>query len=95
MDAKRTPITPPATRQAAFEALAQQPLQFATGTDTRYTQSNFVVLGALLEAHYDKPYRQIVTERILEPLALEHSDLGKSHVPAAGWCAVISARTGS
>jgi CubicO group peptidase (beta-lactamase class C family) len=81
-DAGQTPIKPPVTREAAFEALAKQPLQFATGADTRYTQTNFVVLGALLEAHYDRPYRQIVTERIVEPLGLKRSYFGKAQLPA-------------
>ena len=81
-DATRTPITLPATREAVFESLARQPLQFAAGTDTSYTQTNFVVLGALLEAHYHMPYRRIVSERIIEPLGLEHSYLGRSRVPA-------------
>jgi D-alanyl-D-alanine carboxypeptidase len=44
----------PATLKAMFAALADKPLQFPMGTDT---QTNYVVLSALLEAHYNKPYR--------------------------------------
>jgi CubicO group peptidase (beta-lactamase class C family) len=47
----------PATLKAMFAALADKPLQFPMGTETRYTQTNYVVLSALLEAHYNKPYR--------------------------------------
>lgn len=73
----------PPTREAIFKDLAGKPMQFATGADTRYNQTNFIVLGALLETLYGKTYRQIVTERIVEPLALRHTYLGERHVPAA------------
>jgi D-alanyl-D-alanine carboxypeptidase len=76
-------IVLPPSKEGMFERLADKPMQFATGTDTRYTQTNFMVLGAILEARYRMPYRQIVTQRIVEPLALEHTYLGKSHAPAA------------
>jgi CubicO group peptidase (beta-lactamase class C family) len=75
------PIVPPATREAAFQALADKPFLFATGTQTRYTQTNFVLLGAILEARYNMPYRRIVAERIVEPLGLTSTYFGNSHVP--------------
>jgi D-alanyl-D-alanine carboxypeptidase len=70
------------TRDAMFARLADQPMQFATGTDTRYNQTNFIVLGAILEARYRMPYRTIVTERIVTPLGLKHTYFGKRHAPA-------------
>ena len=72
----------PPTTEAMFADLGARPMLFATGTTTRYTQTNFIVLGNILEAHYKVPYRQIVTERILEPLALHDTYLGKRHAPA-------------
>jgi D-alanyl-D-alanine carboxypeptidase len=71
----------PPTQDVAFRAIADKPLQFATGTTTRYTQTNFLVLGRILEARYGMPYRQVVDERIIKPLGLQHTYLGKSHVP--------------
>lgn len=59
-----------------FAELADAPMQFPTGTDTRYTQTNYVVLAALLEARLGKPYPMIVEERILHPLGLRHTWLG-------------------
>jgi CubicO group peptidase (beta-lactamase class C family) len=81
-DASQSGLALPATRAAAFQALADQPLLFATGTETRYTQTNFLVLEALLESLYDMPYRQIVTNKIVAPLGLSHTYLGKAHVDA-------------
>ncbi|WP_305068926.1 serine hydrolase domain-containing protein [Lysobacter sp. 5GHs7-4] len=61
---------------AVFVSLADTPLSFPTGTDTRYTQTNFLVLTALLEAHYGKPYAQIAEERIVRKLQLGHTGWG-------------------
>jgi CubicO group peptidase (beta-lactamase class C family) len=72
----------PPTVKDVLASLADKPLVFAPSTEVRYTQTNYVVLGALLEAHYKMPYRQIVTERIVKPLALGNTYLGKGHVPA-------------
>lgn len=69
---------------AVFASLADTPMQFATGTDTRYTQTNFLVLTALLEARYGKPYAQIVDERIVRKLRLGHTWLGPAALPKQG-----------
>ncbi len=80
-DSSHTPITAPAAREEALAAIADRPLQFAPGTQTRYTQTNYLLLGAILEALHGKPYRQIVDEQLVKPLGLAHTYLGKSHVP--------------
>lgn len=72
----------PVTMKAMFASLADKPLQFSPGTETRYTQTNYVVLLALLERHYGKPYPQIVAERIVGRLDLHGTFLGASTVPA-------------
>jgi CubicO group peptidase (beta-lactamase class C family) len=72
----------PPTRDAAFAALATQPLAFAAGERTLYNQTNYLLLAMLLEAHHRMPYRQIVTERILAPLGLTDTYLGKAAAPA-------------
>lgn len=72
----------PATTRELFASLADKPFSSATGTAVRYTQTNYVLLGALLEAHYRMPYRQIVAERILRPLGLANTFLWRPSVPA-------------
>ncbi|MBB5606346.1 MULTISPECIES: serine hydrolase [unclassified Janthinobacterium] len=81
-DGPRAPF--PASLQAALDGLAEQPLQFAAGSNTRYTQTNYLVLSALLEAHYGKPYERIADERILQKLGLKHTYLGAAALPKAG-----------
>jgi CubicO group peptidase (beta-lactamase class C family) len=75
-----TPVFPD-DLPAAFAALAHKPLAFATGTDTRYTQTNYLVLAALLAAHYGKPYPQVAEERIVRRLGLRRTWLGPAAQP--------------
>lgn len=67
-----------------FASLADKPLLFAPGTDTRYTQTNYLVLAALLAAHYGKPYPQVAEERIVRKLRLRHIWLGPAGLPPHG-----------
>ena len=71
----------PPTLAAVFASLSDTPLQFKPGTQTRYTQTNYLVLSALLAAHYGKPYPQVAQDRIIQALALEHTWLGPAAVP--------------
>jgi len=66
----------PATPAEVFNALAGTPLQFTPGTANRYTQTNYLVLTALLEAQFQQPYAQIVRDRVLRPLSMTHTSLG-------------------
>ncbi len=44
-------------------------------------QANYLVLTALLEAHYRKPYPAIARERILQPLKMASTSWGGASVP--------------
>lgn len=66
---------------AALKVAAAAPMQFATGSRVQYTQANYLVLTALLEAHYRKPYPAIARERILQPLKMTHTSWGAASVP--------------
>jgi D-alanyl-D-alanine carboxypeptidase len=72
----------PPTTESLLRALADQPLQFKPGTETRYTQTNFVLLAAVLERLHGMPYREIVRTRITQPLGLKNTYLGLAHAPA-------------
>jgi CubicO group peptidase (beta-lactamase class C family) len=64
-----------------FAALADKPFLFAAGSDTRYTQTNYLVLLQLLETHYGKPYAEIAAARIIRKLGLRHTWLGRDKLP--------------
>jgi len=51
-------------------ALAQEP-QFAPGEWQRYTNTNYLLLGMIIEKATGRPWRQEVRERIFEPLKLK------------------------
>ncbi len=68
---------------AALNVAGAAPMQFATGSRVQYTQANYLVLTALLEAHYHKPYPAIARERILQPLKMRSTSWGLDSVPAA------------
>ncbi|QBN24491.1 class A beta-lactamase-related serine hydrolase [Xanthomonas oryzae pv. oryzae] len=74
----------PATAQALFEVLAARPLLCVPGSETRYVNTNDVVLAQLLQAHDRKPCAQVASERIITRLHLSHTFLGRSTLPAHG-----------
>ncbi|MBH1626494.1 beta-lactamase family protein [Stenotrophomonas maltophilia] len=67
---------------AALKVAAAAPMQFATGSRVQYTQANYLVLTALLEAHYRRPYPAIARERILQPVKMASTSWGVASVPA-------------
>lgn len=62
----RQPRTP-AQLVASFASL---PLEFAPGTRFAYSNSGYVLLGAILEQVAGQPYSQLLHERIARPLRL-------------------------
>lgn len=88
-------VTPPAgfppDVDALFASLADVPLQFPAGTRTLYTQTNYVVLAALLSAHYHMPYARIAEQRIFRKLGMRHTTLGK---PGSGERDVVTSYIG-
>nr|WP_305119162.1 serine hydrolase domain-containing protein [Tahibacter harae] len=69
---------------AVYAQLADKPLVFPAGSQTRYTQTNYLVLAHLLETHYGKPYPAIAAERIIKRLRLRHTYLGDETLPQQG-----------
>lgn len=84
----------PRSLPAVYAALADKPLQFASGADTRYTQTNYLVLTQLLELHYGKPYAEIVAERIIGKLGLKHTFLGHDKAPRHGMATAYLGKNG-
>jgi CubicO group peptidase (beta-lactamase class C family) len=56
---------------------ASHPLLAAPGTESIYASTNYLILGLLLEQVSGESYDDLLTENILEPLALEHT----THLP--------------
>ncbi|MFD2719734.1 serine hydrolase [Hymenobacter monticola] len=62
----------PAQLVALFSGL---PLEFAPGTQYRYSNSNYVLLGAIIERVTGKPYAQVFQENIARPFKLKATSL--------------------
>jgi CubicO group peptidase (beta-lactamase class C family) len=50
-------------------------LEFEPGSDIRYSNSNYVILGAIIESITGKTYEDALRERILEPLGMENTGI--------------------
>jgi CubicO group peptidase (beta-lactamase class C family) len=62
-----------ASTMALARAMSSTPLDRPVGASYEYSNLNFVLLGALLEAVSGRPWPQLVQERVFAPLALQHS----------------------
>ncbi len=58
------------TTQELIAQFADQPLDFEPGTDQRYNNSGYVLVGAVIEAVTGKPWHVALRERILDPLGI-------------------------
>lgn len=80
---------------AALKVAAAAPMQFATGSRVQYTQANYLMLTALLEAHYRKPYPAIARERILQPQKMTSTSWGVASVPTQRAAVAYTGRDGT
>ncbi|MEH8019397.1 beta-lactamase family protein [Rheinheimera muenzenbergensis] len=71
----------PASLDAVFATLDKVSLVFAPGERTSYTNTNNLVIAAVLEAITDTPYRELLRQRIIEPLNLHDTWLNLADVP--------------
>lgn len=73
----------PRTLADTLALFRDAPLEFDPGSDTEPSNSNTVLLGAVLEAATGKPYEQVVTEQVLEPAGMTHTRYALSDAPQA------------
>lgn len=58
------------TIQSLVKRIRKMPLHFPPGTDQRYSNAGFILLGAIIEKVTGKTYHENVRERIVNPLHL-------------------------
>lgn len=68
-----------APRQLLDVAFAHEPY-FAPGTDWRYSNTNYIVVGLLIEELTGADYGDAIRDRILKPLRLRHTSV-PGHTP--------------
>jgi CubicO group peptidase (beta-lactamase class C family) len=63
----------PSTPRATLARFAERPLDFAPGEQWRYSNSNYIVLGLVIEQVTGKPYESVVQEQLFAPLGMTGS----------------------
>jgi CubicO group peptidase (beta-lactamase class C family) len=64
---------------AKLKSIAQDPLLFAPGTKSSYSNTNFDLLGELIEQRTGEPYGTFIQEQVLGPLGMSQTqELGPS-----------------
>ncbi len=58
------------TPEDAFEWVADQPPLFEPGSEYRYSNTNYTILGILIEEVTGQAYHQVLRDRIIDPLEL-------------------------
>ncbi|MCF2859984.1 beta-lactamase family protein [Pseudoalteromonas sp. SMS1] len=60
-------------KKDVFAKLQAKPVHFSSGTKIRYTQTNYLVLAAILESVSGLSYERLVEQRILTPLGMKNT----------------------
>ena len=59
--------------ESKLALLQDAPLRFEPGTDTRYSNYGYIVLGAILESVTEKPFEDLLHDNIFRRLGLTHA----------------------
>ena len=74
------------TKEEMVAMIAQKGSDFKPGSRAEYSNSNFVLLTYILENVYQKPYGQLVSMYITEPIGLKNTYLGGKINPENNEC---------
>lgn len=69
----QTRATKPITPQEMIAIFKDKPLKFIPGTDFEYSNSNYILLGYIIEKVTNKPYAKVVEQMIFKPLKMRTS----------------------
>lgn len=79
-----TYFTTPQTRQQILERVAAAGTNFEPGSEYRYCNTGYNLLGYILEDVWGKPFAEIVREQIVNPLDLRHTRYSEAINPQRG-----------
>ena len=66
-------VTQGVAEQSVLTAIAQAPLQFTPGSQSQYSNSNYFVLGSIIEVVTSGSYPVYLATNIIGPLGLSHT----------------------
>ncbi|WP_182908801.1 serine hydrolase [Microbispora sp. H13382] len=74
-------VTRPTTTRELIQQFVNLPLDFKPGTSWKYTNSGYVLAGAIIQAVTHKPYGDVLHELITGPLNLRHTGYSRGYPP--------------
>jgi len=60
-----------ATTEELIDSFKDQPLDFIPGQDFKYSNSGYILLGAIIEEITELPFHEAISERIFQPLGMD------------------------
>jgi D-alanyl-D-alanine carboxypeptidase len=66
-----TPMLKPKSAQQILDGWAKKPLDFESGTEWQYSNTNFVIAGCIVEVVAGEPLMDFITRRIFRPLGMK------------------------
>jgi CubicO group peptidase (beta-lactamase class C family) len=79
-----TEMTKPVTVDALLQEWATKPLDFAPGTDWQYSNTGYVIAGAIVAKVSGEPLFAFLQQNIFTPLHMTHvADSDAAHLPAS------------
>ncbi|MDN3351409.1 serine hydrolase domain-containing protein [Actinomadura sp. DC4] len=71
----------PTTTQEIISRFANKPLDFRPGTNWKYSNSGYILAGAIVEKVAKKPYGTVLHDDITGPLGLAHTGFSSGYPP--------------
>lgn len=76
--------------QELIDLVATTPAMFAPGSQWSYTNTNYIILGLIVEALRGQPLETVIQERILDPVGLAETEFPTTpDIPAPGTHGVL------
>lgn len=88
---KRRDLTP----KQVVDLFKNEPLEFEPGTDYKYSNSGYILLGHIIEQVTGKPYATYIEETIFKPLGMKNSYYDSPTTIIPGRASGYSRRNGS
>ena len=68
--------TKPQTGEQLLSFIKKYPSDFSPGSKYSYSNSNYIILGLMLEKIYKQPYAELIGNKIAKPLQLSYTEVG-------------------
>ncbi|WP_176993851.1 serine hydrolase domain-containing protein [Nonomuraea jiangxiensis] len=75
-------LSQPTTTRALIQRFVHEPLDFKPGTSWKYSNSGYILAGAVIQAVTRQPYGTVLHNEITGPLNLRHTGYSRGNPPA-------------